>query len=200
MANEMTAPSAAPVRETDPLTDDEITALIGDPANIESHEQALEIIETLDTEIANIQVQIDMLAIESNGRALPPERQNWLRRASYAAAMRRNERHRVMQRDKEIRGTKGRAQQEPKLPNEAKILKQQRLMEEAATRRAAKQADALRSQFALQDVAQRRRELAEQSSFNHHFVAEAKRRLPDETYEALSAFARSLSPEDGRRG
>jgi len=178
------------VQDTTGLTDEQVTAFIADPATIETHEQALEIIETLDAEIANIQVQIDMLAIESNGRALPPERQNWLRRASYAAAMRRNERHKVTQRDREIRGTKFRVQQEPKLPNEAKVLKQQRLMEEAVTRRVAKQAESLKAQLALQDVAQRRRELEALSSFNHRFVAEAKKRLSPTEFEALSEAAR----------
>src|SRR5690348_5565519 len=58
--------------------------------------------------------------------------------------MRRNERHRVMQRDKEIRGTKGHAGT-PKDPNkaEANRLKQARLMVEAETRRDAKQRKAV---------------------------------------------------------
>lgn len=123
------------------LSDDEITALIADPAKIMSHETALEIIAVLDAEIANIQTQVDAATIEANVRPLTPERQAWLRRASYAGAMRRNERHRVYQRDKELRGTKGIGNMPPKDPHkaEANLLKQQRLADEAKTRRAKKE-------------------------------------------------------------
>ena len=173
----------------DEMNDEQITEFIADPAKIESHEQVLEIIGTLDSEIASIQIQIDAASFESMGRPLTTEREAWLRRASYAAAMRRNERHRVMQRDKEIRRIKGPAQQAPKHTPEEKILKQQRLMEEASARRATKQAEGLKSQLALQDVAQRRRELEARSSFNHRFVMEAKRQLSAEAYGAISCRA-----------
>lgn len=170
-----------------PLSDDQVTAYIADPATIENHEQALEVIETLDAEIASIQAQIDAAAIENNAVQLSPGRQGWLRRAAYAAAMRRNDRHRVMQRDKEIRGTKGNGLTPPKRTPEERLLKQQRLMEEAQARRVAKQADVLKRQAQLEDIALRRRELKASMSFSCLFVQEAQRRLPVEEFQAISA-------------
>lgn len=131
------------------LSEDAITALIADPALISSHEIALEVLDCLDCEIADIQTQIDAAQIESNAKPLSADRQAWLRRASYAAAMRRNERHRVMQRDKEIRGTKNAAQMKPRVDPEAQKLKQARLLAEQETRRDAKKLE-LEKQRTLQ--------------------------------------------------
>lgn len=139
------------------LTDEQFQALIADPAQITSHEIALEILDVLDGEIAEIQAQIDQAAVESITKPLTPERQAWLKRASYAAAMRRNERHRVMQRDKEIRGTKFHGGK-PKDPEVGK-LKQARLLEEATVRKAGKQLGTERERTRQMEIAQKRREL-----------------------------------------
>ena len=116
------------------LTDDEVTAYISDPATIPTHEAALYVLDTLDAEIAQIQSQIDAAQIRYNNATIPAETEAWLRRAAYAGAMRRNERHRIIQRDKEIRGTKFQT-----VPNvekkQANLLKQERLKIEAETRR-----------------------------------------------------------------
>lgn len=141
------------------LTDDQITALIDDPAKIETHEQALTVLDCLDAEIANIQAQVDAAVIEANARPLASERQAWLRRATYAGAMRRNERHRVMQRDKELRGTKRPGIMPGSKTKEEKLAKQQRLLAEAEARKAAKQAEIERQKTQQMDLAQRRREL-----------------------------------------
>lgn len=147
------------------LTDEQITVLIEDPAKIDSHEVALEVVAVLDAEIANIQAQVDAAVIEANVRPLNPERQAWLRRATYAGAMRRNERHRVMQRDKELRGVKGRATTEPKHSKEEKRLKQERLLIEAQDRR-------LKRQLAVESERTKQMEIAER---RRNYEAEIKR-------------------------
>lgn len=146
------------------LTDDDVDRFIADPALITTHEQALEILETLDDEIANIQAQVDAAQIESNAKPLSPDRLAWVQRASYACAMRRNMRHRVMQRDKELRGTKSWGGK-PKDPDkkEANIVKQRRLAGEVEIRRLAKQSDHLRLQNEREALAQKRREFQESS-------------------------------------
>jgi hypothetical protein len=150
------------------LTDDQITAFIGDPATIPDHDTALLVLDCLEAEIVNIQAQIDQAMAESTMRPLSEDRQAWLKRASYACAMRRNERHKVFMRDKEIRGTKIQ-QGSRKSPAEVeeRRLKQLRLMEEAAARRekaAAKRASDLvrveELRLSQMEVAQRKRELA----------------------------------------
>jgi hypothetical protein len=178
------------------LTDDQITALISDPAKIETHEMALEVIGVLDAEIANIQTQIDAATIEANIRPLSSERQSWLKRASYAAAMRRNERHKVYQRDKELRGLKGRAFTEPKHTKEEKALKQQRLLVEAETRRASKQLALSQARAREMELAQQSRELKAQISM----VPEMIRALRAYQYaddnpeiESAASIARSLA-------
>ncbi len=139
------------------LTDEQFQVMIDDPAHITSHDVALEVLGVLDGEIAEIQAQIDQAAVESITKPLSPERQAWLKRASYAAAMRRNERHRVMQRDKEIRGTKfhGGTPKDPEVGR----LKQARLLEEAQARRTAKQGDVERERTRQMEIAQKHREL-----------------------------------------
>lgn len=175
------------------LTDDEVTAFIADPAKITTHEIALEVIAVLDAEIASIQAKLDAAAIEHNGRPMAAERQDWVRRASYASAMKRNERFRVMQRDREIRMTKGPAMRAGKIKDpEANRLKQSRLTEEALTRRADKQARAATEQTKQMEVAQRMRELKERQTFHHHFHLEAKRTLPPETYKQIKATVDSI--------
>jgi len=141
------------------LTDDDVDRFIADTALITAHEQALEILEMLDDEIASIQAQVDAAQIESNAKPLSHDRLAWVQRASYACATRRNMRHRVMQRDKELRGTKSWGGK-PKDPDkkEANLVKQQRLADEVAIRRAAKQADLLRLQNEREALAQKRRE------------------------------------------
>ena len=118
------------------LTDERITELIDDPTLIDSHEIVLEVLAVLDAEIASIQSQVDAAQIEANARPLSEERQSWLRRACYAGAMRKQVRHRVMMRDKELRGTKGPAQTLGKKGSpEERLLKQKRLLLEAEARK-----------------------------------------------------------------
>lgn len=147
------------IAQSAPMTDDDVDRFIADPALITTHEQALEILETLDDEIASIQAQVDAAQIESNAKPLSPDRLAWVQRASYACAMRRNMRHRVMQRDKELRGTKNWGGK-PKDPDkkEANIIKQRRLADEVAIRKATKLADVLRLQNEREALAQQRRE------------------------------------------
>lgn len=92
--------------ETSDLSDDEFEAKIKDPSLIKTHEEALSILEDLDMNAADISAQIDAFRIEMVARVgeMPQERLAWLRRASYALAMRRNEREKIMKRDRELRG------------------------------------------------------------------------------------------------
>jgi hypothetical protein len=118
------------------LSDEQITAMIDDPVLIDDHETALEVLAVLDAEIAGIEVQLDAAMIEARARPLPADREAWFRRASYAGAMRRRERHKVYQRDKELRRLKGSALTPA---SEAKKLeraaKHQRLLAEAEDRK-----------------------------------------------------------------
>lgn len=176
------------------LTDDEITAFIEDPAKIETHEVALEVIAVLDAEIANIQVQVDAAMIEANIRPLSDERQAWLRRASYAGAMRRNERHRVMQRDREIRRVKGVAQMEPRRSKEEKLLRQQRLLVEGEARREQKRAEGLRQSNLQSELSLKRKELDAARSFERRFLATAKRLLQPDVYSWIEDEASGRPP------
>lgn len=174
------------------LTDDQVTGFIADPATIPDHDHAIQVLDCLDAEIASIQAQIDQAVAESMIRPLTEDRQAWLKRASYAAAMRRNERHKVFMRDKEIRGTKFQQRQKSPDETEVKRLKQVRLMEEAQTRReiaASKRAqhnvrmEEIRTQ--QMEIAQRKRELAAQNDFRYAFHLKAQAMLPPEMYQEI---------------
>lgn len=169
----------------DDMSDDEITALISDPAKIETHEMALEVLGVLEAEIADIQSQVDAAVIESNIRPLSEDRQAWLRRATYAGAMRRNERHRVMQRDKEIRGTKIR-QNPPKDPETGR-LKQERLKLEAEARRDSRKLELTKANNRTMEIAQQRRELASRQAFQWEFHNRAKEMLSAEDYKRIAS-------------
>lgn len=161
--------------ETWQLTDEEFEAKTADPSLIRTHEEAVAVLAELDEAIAHIQMQVDAYAVESNGREMPEDRQAWLRRASYACAMKRNHRHRVMQRDKEIRGTKGAATTARKDPAIG-LAKQERLKIEANTRRIAKQA-AHETALALVHI-------------GRIFMLVAKDYLSPESYTAILAQAK----------
>lgn len=179
------------------LTDDQITAYIDDPASIETHEIANEIIGCLHNEIAAIQAQIDATMIEANVRPLSEERQSWVKRASYAAAMKKQQLRSVHQRDKEIRGTKGPAVTEPKVSREEKALKQQRLLVEAETRRDAKKLALQNATIQVARIAQQRRDLEAARSFERRFYAAAVKLLPAEQTEAIKAAASSSLASKG---
>lgn len=149
------------------LTDDQITALIDDPATILTHEIALYVIDTLDAEIAQIQSQIDATQIRYNNATIPAETDAWLRRAAYARAMRRNARHRVMQRDKEIRGTKFQT-----APNVEK-----------------KQANLLRQERLKTDAEMRRKEKRKEVRYARAFVKAARAHLAADEFKRISQLA-----------
>jgi hypothetical protein len=181
------------------LSEDAITALIADPAAIPSHEVALEVLDVLDDEIANIQAQLDQAAAEAISRPLPPDRQAWYKRASYACAMRRNERHRIMVRDREIRNSKlfGGSPKDP----EAKRLKQARLLEEAQTRKAAKLLKVEQEKTRQMEIAQRRRETDNKRRFGMSFIqreldriaVELRQTPQGEEYDKLYVAQQALS-------
>lgn len=173
------------------LSDDDLDRLIGDPALIPTHEVALEVIDALDAEIADIQAKVDACQIEHNAKPMPPETKSWLQRASYAAAMRRNSRHRVMQRDKEIRGCKlfGGNPPDP-TKKEANIIKQTRLAGEVEMRRLAKQSEHLRLQNERETLAHQRRAFQAERDiqFEKRFVDAARRYLSEEQFEEVRAM------------
>lgn len=176
--------------EANALDDNEFEARLRDPSLIATHEEAVAILEELDEEIAHIQMQIDAYSIESNGREMPPNRQAWLRRAAYAGAMQRNHRHRVIQRDKELRGTKYTAHTSQKDPTLG-LAKQQRLSLEAQVKREAAAVKRERNRIALEDMAERR-------SFARTFVRSAKDLLTDNDFQAVSNMAkRRMTEENG---
>lgn len=190
------------------LSENMITAFIADPARIPTHEIALEVLDCLDAEIADIHAQIEAARIESTVKPLSPDRQAWLRRACYAAAMRQNEHRRVMQRDKEIRGTKHAAQMKPRLDPEAQQMKQGRLLAEQETRRDAKRFEVEKQKTLQMQLAAQKRNDAEVirelrarllNIANEPPVISLIERLNKLTAE-IHAEAENQSPADGASG
>lgn len=113
---------------------------IQNPAAIDTHELALEVMEAINQSIASIDAQLDASAILAGNRKLRNEEEDWVRRACFALAMKKRDYHKVFQRDRELRGTKGKAQTEAnKDKYAANLLKQERLKAEAEERRVTKQ-------------------------------------------------------------
>jgi hypothetical protein len=177
------------------LSDEQISALIEDPLQIEDVVTAIHVLGVLDAEIASIDAQLDAASVEARARPLPADREEWFRRASYAGAMRRREYHRVNQRYREIRGAKGLGQTPA---SEAKKLekaaKHQRLLAEAEDRkekRALKHAEARLAQERL-DMERSRRSL---------FFKVAHELLPPDTLKRINDAVAERSPSPtGARG
>lgn len=173
------------------VSDDDLDRFIADPALISTHEEALEVISALDAEIASIKAQVDAAQIEANVRPLSLDRQSWLKRAAYACAMRQNERHKVMQRDKELRGIKLWLGNPPDpTKKEANIVKQKRLADEVAAKRLAKQIEHDKLQNERELLAQKRREFqaSRDREFERAFVNAAREYLSAGDFEAIRAL------------
>lgn len=181
--------------DVDPLTDEQVTAYIDDPATIPTHEAALEVMGVLDAEIAEIQAQLDADEIAHSGRARSMERDNWYRRASYARNMKQRDRNAVYKRDREIRHIVGPAMtaKRGKSPEElaAKQAKQDRLKAEAEARREAKKADNLKRQTQLEQFAIER-------SFHRCFVAHARTILTSAQFTQIQNAANAAMPSSSR--
>lgn len=167
------------------LTEDEVNGMINDPATIETHEQAIEIMDILNQEISSIQSQIDAAQIRSNAKPMDLDEENWLKRASFACSIRKREYHKVCQRDKEIRGTKGKAFTPPKHTPEEKILKQQRLLEEAQVKKAKRLLEIETQKRIQSEAAERNRQMKIQESFYYKFSQAAHDFLDENTYAEI---------------
>lgn len=163
------------------LDDEQFEARLKDPSIIATHEEAVAILEELDRNIAQIEMQIEAYSIEANSREMPEERQAWLRRAAYACAMKRNGRHRVMQRDRELRGTKNNGST-PK-DTSLKLARKEALILELSDRKLKREADVLRQRAALEAIADNR-------TLARVFQKICKEQLPDEQFQALLEAAK----------
>ncbi len=166
--------SSAP-EELPDLSDDDYEARIADTALIATHAEACAILVELDSNIAHIQTQIDLFATEATGRAMPENRRDWLRRAAYACAIQRSQRHRVLARDRELRNSS--IVQKAKKDREERMAQQARLTVEAEGRKLA----ALVQQQQMQDA----------RHYGRLFVKVAKERLPPETVGEIDAEVRA---------
>lgn len=167
------------------LSDGEISDLIEDPAKIQDHATAIVVIETLESEIAAIQAQLDLAVVRASLRPMSPAAEAWFRRASYAGSLRRRELHRVIQRDRELRGTKGSAVTPPKRDKEAGRIKQERLLLEAQNRKAALQTKHTELMLEHQRLGLERTKLKQLRSLEYHFHQVAMATLPPTLYEQV---------------
>lgn len=173
--------------QSDDLDDEQFEARLRDPSLIATHEEAVMILEELDHDIAQIGMQIEAYSIEASTREMPEDRQAWLRRAAYAGAMKRNGRHRVIQRDRELRGTKnnGTPPKDPAL----KLARKEAFILELSDRKLKREADVLRQRVALEAVADKR-------TLARMFQQVCKERLPDEQFQALLDEAKARCAAD----
>lgn len=141
-----------------PILNDTYEDLIADPALIDTHELALEIISYLENEISNIESQIK--TAETIKAFRDPV---WLKRATYAMCLKRHKLTRVYNRDKEIRqvlrATQLQHEEEIKLlKKRAEVVRQERLLVEAENIRTQKKITYENILKDKMDTAQRARE------------------------------------------
>lgn len=164
---------------------DEESALIDgwikNPETIETRDIAKECMEILDSEIAGIKTQLEVARIEAGMSPLPPDRQDWVRRAAYALAMREKDRGAVWRRDMELRKIKGLARTAKKDPAVG-LAKQARMQAEAEGRREQARVKHTANSLAFAAIAERR-------AFATIFVEVAKERVDTVEFAAMVAEA-----------
>lgn len=170
------------------LSDDEFEARVRDPKLIETRDEAKSMLDELDEEIVRIQAQLDTYTTEAIIHAQTPERQAWFRRATYAAAMKRQERFKVYRREKELRGINLAGQKAKKDPTEG-IAKQARLQAEAEASRAGKQAKVEAARTLQLEIGARK-------LFARKFMMVAKEMLTDEQFDAITDEAKRRGREE----
>lgn len=185
------------IEQTPGLDDDQLLDLADDPKAIESREIAAEVIDCLDHKIAGIQAQLDLALIEAAGQPLSVDRQDWVRRASYAKSMAINSRHRVIARDKTLARDKGKHVPDP-AKAETQKLKQERLMLEAEARREAKGAKAEQLRTEQMRMSEGRREREAEQRYERRFVAAARTILPPDIFNEIRSRANAGMEPDRR--
>jgi len=181
--------------ETVTISEDAIVEFIDDPSLISSKEEGFAVIDVIDSEIANIDSQIEAAKVIGNID------EGWLHRATYAKAMKFQEKHRIYRRCNHLRFMKGGPdQQERTAANEIKaqanLEKQQRLRAEADARRAGKVAAAESAKTEQMRVANARREIKRKLSVDYHFRRLAADVLDAGALEALTAAAEAAADND----
>lgn len=213
---EQSAPGTASMPD-DVMSEEEQAAFeadIDDPDRIAAPERAAEIMAVLDHEIASIEAQIGVAKVRYAVVEMPPETMAWLRRASYALAAKRRERHRVAMRHnylirageamrREVAKAAARAEAQARTAamqakaREAEAQKAARLAEAqkaevlAARARAAKQGTIERAKTQRTLIHEGRRR-----SRDTLFVLAAIKALPVEQRKAIWDRAREIFPDD----
>lgn len=171
-----------PVRggETPWFVPDEIEACILDPALIQTHAQALEVLQAIQLEIGNIEAQLSDYALEAaRHQEMPQGRREWHRRAAFALSVRQGMRRAVNARDRELRGIPD-AVPPGAAENQAR---HSRLRAEAQDRKAGRLLEHAKVQESLA-VAELNQSLA------RHFVEVAAERLAGDVFDALAVEAK----------
>jgi hypothetical protein len=157
------------------LSDEEFEDRLIDTSLIKTHEECVSILNELDADIAAIQSQIDVYELSTSGRLLPQERTDWAKRATFACAIKRSQRHRVMMRDRELRP---KPQPSPKKDQSLQIAKQERLKSEVDDRKEKRALEARRLHLIEADIIQRR-------TVAHTFMKVAAERLSVEEHKSI---------------
>jgi hypothetical protein len=170
---------------------DDFDTKLRDTSLIATREECLDIVTQLDHAIASIQRQIDVFNIKNDGLVLHPDQEDWLQNAAYACAMKKNQRHKVMMRDREFRNVKFQQHNDPALKlakQEKHIAKNERMKAEAEARKAAKLVEQQKWQVA-------QAEISYQKSVARHFVNVARERLGDDVFTDIMNTARQQTEQ-----
>lgn len=186
------------VEERPRLAEEEAEKLIGDPALIDSHELALEVMALLDHRIAEITVQLEVAGAQAQLRPMSAEREGWFRRAAYARAMFGRAQHRIFMRDKELRQARGLHHLQQKFApevKEEKAQRHQRYVLENEGRKQAREVEKAKHAAAAEQQRTAQMQLAAARNFHRAFVALAKEHLPAAQFEAIRSLAEAKRGE-----
>lgn len=169
----------------DPLADPRVLECIKNPHILETADQCAQVIEALDRSIAHMEAQ-DAAYQAGDARRDAA----WYKRLCYALSMRRNEKRRIERRSKEIRGieTQQQATKRTADADEARLLKEKRLVTDAETRKAKRLAHAATLQIQAMETSHKNR-------VARRFMEVAKEVLPEADFKAIEMRALHIAHE-----
>jgi hypothetical protein len=195
------------------LSDEQIETFIGNPMKIQDYETALEIMQILTDEIANITAQIEAAKIEAEMVGISENRCAWLKRAAYARSKKQSEYQAVMRRGYGLKGPKTPALEQADVKAaEAAAAREIRLIKEAEAQNIKAAAEIERQKFLAEkektmqaSIAAKKeraaRNVEDSLRYERHFINAAKATLPQYLYAEIvnaahaAVRAKESSPE-----
>jgi hypothetical protein len=170
--------------------------LARDPSHLTDREVILGLLVELDDEICSITRELDTAAMAWLIEPPSPAAVAWAKRATYARAMRYQAKHRLILRERELRGIARDIENARSGKKDPVVLaaREVRLAEEAARGRVAREAEVLKLKNQREELQVRAQRMGEMRSINRIFVEIMRERMLASDFEAVMEEVKRRRP------